>query len=319
LSDSKESFFSLTPDRILFATEQLGKRSTGRCLPLNSYENRVYEIELEDDSFVVAKFYRPGRWTIEQIQEEHDFLAELHAADIPVVCPKPFEDGSTLELLKPENLSFCVYEKRGGRIRDELTLTDLERLGRTTARLHRVGERTQFKHRVLWNLEELVSHCQESLRSWGHVPVHVQNEFFAVLDEFIAKAAEQKFSQPFLRIHGDLHMGNVLWRDEELAIVDLDDAIQGPAEQDMWLLLGAWDEDRDRRRDAFLDGYASFRDPPVLNLSKERTLAGLRQVKFLGWYAVRWDDPIFPRSFSFFIEPGFWQEQVSFFRSLLIE
>ncbi len=317
-------FYDLTPEKVLRAVESYGFRCTGRVLALNSLENRVYEVEIEIpeaevrsryDRFKVAKFYRPGRWSQAQILEEHAFLGELFEKDLPVVVPLANKEGKTLQVIEsssgePSGIYFNVSPKVGGRHLDELTDTQLEILGRTAARLHMCGASNSFKARrslsvmdVRQDLEYLLSHKCLGER-YGLPLKQVMEQILIVMDSWMQGLTMQ-------RVHADLHLGNVLWNDNQLTLMDFDDSLLGPVVQDLWLILPSRDEDAARRREVFLSGYEQLRRFDRESLRLIEPLRASRMLRFSAWIARRWEDPIFPRMFLDFGSDRYWAEQLS--------
>ncbi len=315
---SKQSFFSLNPMRILDAVEQLGVRCTGRCMSLNSLENRVHEIELENGDYVVSKFYRPGRWTEEQIREEHSFLKELQALELPVVAPLNFPDGETLASIDASSgnshdegqIFFAVFPRKAGRLLDEFSDDVLPRIGRLVARIHGVGAAEKFQYRPALSWEDFIDSSIQDLEGFDFLP----QQFVQVLSQLCkqmetpARAALER--QSLQRLHGDFHIGNLLHRGSDFLVVDFDDARMGPAVQDIWLLLPGRDAQSIRQREILIEGYEQLRDFDRSSLALTEVLRCMRMVHYLAWIAKRWEDPAFQNIFPRFELPEFWQEQV---------
>ena len=314
-------FSLLTPEVVLDALSGVGLAVDGRLMGLNSYENRVYQAMLDDAEPVVAKFYRPGRWSEAQIREEHAFSAELVAQDIPVVAPWVLQ-GDTLHrvVVQPEGVPstvfwFSVCPRRGGR-RPELDDPDvLEWIGRFLARIHGVGEQQPFKQRPALSVQ---SHGHEpvALLLQEHVPMDIRTAWQRVAEQALG-LVEQALGEPFkvLRLHGDAHPGNILWTPVEMPqggphFVDLDDARTGPAVQDLWMLPSGDRRDRTAQWSALLEGYASMRSFDVRELALVEPLRTLRLLHYSAWLAQRRDDPAFAEHFGWFGTPSYWQEQV---------
>jgi Ser/Thr protein kinase RdoA (MazF antagonist) len=306
---TRQLFLNLTPERVLAAVEAAGLECTGLCYPLNSFENRVYEVELNDRSRVVAKFYRPGRWREEQILEEHRFLSELSAEEIPVCPVRPFPGGDTLRRI--DGIFYSLADRRGGRAPDELTDGPVARLGRLVARLHNVGARRganrprldadHYVRRTLGWLEE----------HGGGLEGTVKTRYFDAAKALAEIADERMEGVPVLRIHGDLHLGNVLLRDGALHVLDFDDMVLGPAVQDLWLALPGRDAETRRQREIFLAAYEEFRLFDRSTLPLVEILRGLRMVRYAGWLARRWHDPAFRTGFPQFADPDYWPRETS--------
>lgn len=300
-------FLSLTPDKVLQAVEAAGLRTIPVCYPLNSFENRVYEVELDDRSRVVVKFYRPGRWSAEQIREEHDFLTELAAEEIPVCTVRPFPDGSTLKRI--EHIYYAISDRRGGRAPDELDDRTVERLGMFVARLHNVGSRRPAHHRPRLDADHYVRRPVAWLREHDQLPRALGDRYFSAALELATIADRLMAGVPTHRIHADLHLGNVLFRDGQLRVLDFDDMVAGPAVQDLWLALPGRDQEAWRQREIFLAAYEQFRlfDRSTLNLIEP--LRGLRMVRYVGWLARRWHDPAFKAAWPHFGTAEYWQRE----------
>ncbi|MGL4369791.1 MAG: serine/threonine protein kinase, partial [Spirochaetota bacterium] len=253
-----EYFFHLTPDIVMKAVEDSGYEPTGHCLTLNSFENRVYDLMLTDESHIVTKFYRPGRWSQEQILEEHQFLLDLRADEIPVCAPVCFPDGSTLH--RTEDIFFAIWPRTGGRAADELSDTELQILGRLLARIHNNGASKNAQHRIsltgkAYGLEPL-----EFLLENNFLPPHCRARYEKAVREIAGIYDTLCKDVPFHRIHGDCHLGNLLRGRDGWFFLDFDDFLTGPAVQDVWMLTPARDTEGLRQRDVFLDAYRQFRD-----------------------------------------------------------
>lgn len=313
----------LTPQAVLDALDRVGIRGDGRLLQLNSFENRVFQVFVEDGSVVVAKFYRPGRWSDAQIAEEHGFAAELAAAELPVVAPIALGDAGTLAHVEVDGEDFrlAVYPRVGGQgpeLDDEATL---RWLGRFVARLHAVGERRPFRHRRRLDAATLGHAALERILALDLIAPAQRAPWEGACRAALARvdAAEAAVPAAALRIHGDLHRGNILWRDPDEggsgpAIVDLDDTVTGPAVQDLWLLLaGSGDEVRGQLA-ALLDGYTQLRDFDRRELALVEPLRTLRMIHHSAWLAERWSDPAFPAAFPWFGSAGYWAQQTTLLR-----
>ncbi|QDL53383.1 serine/threonine protein kinase [Rhodoferax aquaticus] len=324
-------FETLTPDAVMDALASVGLYGDGRQQALSSYENRVYQLHLEDGQAVVAKFYRPERWSEAQILEEHAFAAELMAAEIPVVGPMVL-GGSTLHRFG--NFMFSVSPRRGGRA-PELDDGDvLEWVGRFLARIHSVGERAPFAQRPALNVQTFAIEPREWLLSHDMVPLDVQSQWEKASEaaiEIIAGhacltgASDQNGSDSMgadpirlLRLHGDCHPGNILWTPLDVPaasgpgphFVDLDDARMGPAVQDLWMLTSGDRQQRTRQLGALVDGYEQFREFDRRELPLIEPLRTLRLIHYSAWLARRWHDPTFPINFPWFGSSDYWQGQV---------
>ncbi len=309
-SQPKHDFSALMPDIILDALFEIGIRGDGRLLPLNSYENRVYLVYGEDEPDVVVKFYRPHRWTDVQIAEEHEFARALVKAEIPVVAPVAI-DGMTLH--HRGALRFAVYPRAGGRAPELDDPEVLERLGRFLGRIHMVGSARPFEHRPMIDVASYAVEPREYLLRHEVVPVELREAWLAVVDQCI-QAARQAFDTAgdvrAIRLHGDCHMGNVLWTDEGPHFVDLDDARMGPAVQDLWMLLSGSRADMTRQLCDVLAGYEDFAELDRRELRLLEPLRTLRLIHYSAWIARRWDDPAFKTAFPWFESHRYWQDRI---------
>ncbi|AJW97467.1 serine/threonine protein kinase [Burkholderia gladioli pv. gladioli] len=307
-------FAGLTPERVLDALDSVlipaGLRTDGRLLALNSYENRVYQAGIEDGQPIVAKFYRPRRWSDAAILEEHGFVAELAAREIPAVPARAFE-GRTLHEF--EGFRFSVFERRGGRAPDLDRRDTLEWLGRFIGRIHAVGATQAYAERPVLDIRSFGYDSRDYLLSNEIIPVDLREAYRTVLAlalEGVEAAFERAGETRLLRAHGDCHPSNVLWTDAGPHFVDFDDSRMAPAIQDLWLLLPG---DRAGASSALADllaGYEDFCefDPHELHLVE--ALRTLRLIHYSAWLARRWDDPAFPAAFPWFNTHRYWEERV---------
>jgi len=299
-------FLRLTPDWVLKSIEMGGFEPSGHCMALNSLENRVYDLKLEDDSHVVAKFYRPSRWTREAILEEHAFLNELKAAEIPVCAPLPFADGDTLH--EVEGILYAVWPRTGGRAPDELSFEQTEMLGRLVARIHNVGASKKAPARRVLTKESYIDEPLAALAKF--IPPEYAARYREAASAIGAVYVRDARGVPVHRIHGDCHMGNLLSGREGFFFLDFDDMLTGPAVQDLWLMLGGRDpEDLERRR-VFVDAYRQFRPFEQRWLRLIEPLRAMRWVHYAAWIARRWHDPAFPLAFPNFNTPRYWEREV---------
>jgi Ser/Thr protein kinase RdoA (MazF antagonist) len=305
---SSTPYENLNPDVILDAIESTGYCPSGSFFALNSYENRVYQIGIEDAAPVIAKFYRPGRWSDAAILEEHEFEKELSDLDIPVVAPLIINN-KTLHHFK--EFRFSLFPRHPGRALEVDNLEHLEWMGRFIGRLHAVGSIRPFVERPYLNVANngLVPH--EFLLKNNFYPADLQSAFCKVTESLLKKV-EENFTQVGkfkpIRLHGDCHLGNILWNDTGPQMVDLDDCIMGPAVQDIWMLLSADNEDQKNRQiDVILQGYTEFFDFNYRELHLIEALRTLRMISYSGWLARRWDDPAFPLNFPWFNTYHYWQ------------
>jgi Ser/Thr protein kinase RdoA (MazF antagonist) len=303
-------FSRLTPDRILDLLEAAGWRGDGRLLALNSYENRVYQAWLEDGGTVVAKFYRPQRWTDEQILEEHRYTAELAELEIPVVAPLSTAVGT---LQSQDGFRFAVYPRQGGRAPELEDPATLERVGRFIGRIHAVGAIARFRTRPSIDPASFGDEPRRWLQQAGAVPADLREAWVAVVDQALqaVKAAWHR-AEPLqaLRLHGDCHPGNILWTDAGPHFVDFDDARTGPAMQDLWMLLAGDARAMSRQLSDVLAGYEDFMDFDRRELGLVEALRTLRLIHYSAWIASRWDDPAFPAAFPWFGTARYWQDRI---------
>lgn len=300
-------FLHLTPERVLDAVEAAGLAVRPLCYPLNSFENRVYEVELADRSRVVAKFYRPGRWTASQILEEHRFLAEAATEEIPVCAARPFPDGSTLATI--DDVHYALFDRVGGRAPDELDATLARRLGQLVGRLHVVGARRPAVDRLPLTSRAYARDDVDWLVRERRLPRRLERRYVEAATAIADAWDRMSAGVATLRVHGDLHLGNVLERGGQLRLLDFDDAMIGPAVQDLWLALPGRDSDTAARIEDFLDGYETFRRFERAELRLIEPLRGLRLIHYAAWLARRWHDPIFPRAWPHFGSEEAWERE----------
>lgn len=305
--DASDLFLTLTPDRVLQAVEAAGLRCNPVCYPLNSFENRVYEVELEDRTRIVAKFYRPGRWSEEQILEEHQFLQDLADEEIPVGTVRPFPDGSTLRRI--EGISYSLSDRAGGRAPDELDAATARRLGMLAGRMHNAGARRPALHRLPLTPDAYVRGDLQWLAEREVLPRHLERRYLAAAEAIAAAADRLLEGVATHRIHGDLHLGNLLFRDGLLRLLDFDDMMVGPAVQDLWLALPGRDAEARALREEFLEGYEQFRLFDRQTLALVEPLRGLRLVHYAAWLARRWHDPAFPAAWPHFGTVDYWTRE----------
>ncbi|HNI80948.1 MAG TPA: serine/threonine protein kinase [Rhodocyclaceae bacterium] len=303
-------FGPLTPDFVLAAVESAGLFCDGRLLTLNSYENRVYQVGIEDAAPLVAKFYRPGRWSDAAILEEHTFLAELAAAEIPAV-PALDLDGRTLHAF--EGFRFALFPRRGGRAPELDDPAVLTWLGRFLGRIHAVGATRPFVHRPDLTPRSFGEEARDALLETAFIPAELRATWQSVVDQALAgvHACYARAGElPTIRLHGDCHGGNVLWTDAGPHFVDFDDARNGPAIQDLWMLLSGDAPAMARQLDHVLEGYEAFADFDPRSLHLVEALRTLRLIHYAAWIARRWDDPAFPAAFGWFDSPRYWQDMI---------
>lgn len=301
---------SLTPDMVIDAVESAGYLSDARLLALNSYENRVYQVGIEDQTPLIAKFYRPERWTRAQIIEEHNFALELQDTDISVVAPLVDDTGSSLH--EYGDFMFALFPRRGGYPPELDNLDNLFILGRTLGRIHGVGRAGVFTDRITISAQTMLSDNRPFLLE-NFIPKTLQ-EAYESLTEDIEREVTERYGEvkkdDLIRIHGDCHVGNILWRDDCAHFVDLDDCCMAPAIQDLWMFLSG---DRHRRQlqlSELIEGYREFCDFDPRQLRWVEALRTMRIVNYAAWLAKRWEDPAFPRSFTWFNTERYWGEHI---------
>jgi Ser/Thr protein kinase RdoA (MazF antagonist) len=306
----------LTPDVVLNALDSVGLRCDGRLYPLNSYENRVYQVGVEDGTQVVAKFYRPARWTDAQILEEHAFAAELEQGEIPVVAPLLFSGKS---LLGFADFRFAVFPRRGGRSPELEDSNTLEWLGRFIGRIHAVGAAKPFKHRPRLDIESFGDEPRAFLAASGLIPPDLTLAWNQAADlalQGVRGAFARAGDVRYIRVHGDCHASNVLWTPATgnapggPHFVDLDDARMAPAVQDLWMLVSGDRDSMGQQLGHLLKGYEDFAEFDDRELHLLEALRTLRLIHYSAWLARRWDDPAFPITFPWFNTPRYWQDRV---------
>ncbi len=303
-----QDFFKLTPDQVLDAIESVGLLPQAALLALNSYENRVYQFRDDDENKYVVKFYRPERWTNEQILEEHQFTFQLSDNEIPVVPPIKFNQQSLLEY---SGFRFSIFESHGGRtpeLEDKDTLTWL---GRFIGRIHAVGESQNFKYRPELTLQSFAIESSHYLQNNDFIPSHIFAAYQAITQQLI-DICQQKFEQlgdyPTIRLHGDCHPSNVLWTDKGPHFVDFDDARMGPAIQDLWMLIN--DASDKKLWNHLLDGYEDFMEFDDRQFKIMEPLRTMRMIHYSAWLAKRWHDPSFKHNFPWFNSSRYWEEHI---------
>jgi Ser/Thr protein kinase RdoA (MazF antagonist) len=303
-------YSGLNPETVLDALDGAGLRGDGRLLALNSYENRVYQVWLEDDTSVVAKFYRPGRWSDAQILEEHAFVHELDEHEIPAVAPLLLE-GRTLA--EHAGFRFAVFPRRGGRTPELERRDTLEWIGRFVGRIHALGAARPFDVRPALDAESFGTEPRDWLLGHGFVPPDLLQAWKSAADlalQGVARCYDRAGATRSLRLHGDCHAGNVLWTEQGPHFVDFDDARTGPAVQDLWMLLSGGRADMTRQLGDVLAGYEQFREFDPRELHLVEALRTLRLVHYSAWIARRWDDPAFPAAFPWFNTQRYWQDRI---------
>lgn len=313
-------FFQLTPEKVLDAVEASGLLCTGRCMALNSFENRVYDVELdlEDTGEAkgpyfwrsrIVKFYRPGRWTEAQILEEHRFLSELIDAEIPVIAPIAFPNGKTLQKTQSE-IYYCLFPKAAGRAPDELTDEQILRVGRLLGRIHSVGAASKADIRIHLNPSTYGLANLNFLLEGDWIPRETATIYQAAVEKLCSIATPWFENTPIQRIHGDCHFGNLLWNTSGPFFLDFDDMVMGPPVQDIWLLTPGRDAEAIRQRELLIAGYEQMKDFDHGSLKMIEALRGLRFIHYAAWIAKRWEDPAFPAAFPQFGSPQYWREEL---------
>jgi Ser/Thr protein kinase RdoA (MazF antagonist) len=309
-------YYRLDPDTVLQAIDSVGLITDGRLLALNSYENRVYQVGIEEADPVIAKFYRPGRWTDEQILEEHGFSLELAKAEIPLVAPQAYQ-GNTLH--QHDGFRFALFRRQGGHA-PELEDRDTRLwLGRFIGRIHAVGASRPFKFRPALSPERFGSQAVNTILEGQWIPGHLEEAFSSLAADLmvsIEAAWERGGSKPGIRLHGDCHPGNLLWRDGPF-FVDLDDCQTGPAVQDLWMLLSGHSSEMQQQMGDIIEGYRQFMNFDLRELQLIEALRTLRMLHHASWLAQRWEDPAFPIAFPWFGESRYWETLILSLREQL--
>ncbi|MEP6876658.1 MAG: serine/threonine protein kinase [Burkholderiales bacterium] len=326
---SETPYAGLGPDIVLDALDAVGLRGDGRLIQLNSYENRVFQVFLEDGRVIVSKFYRPGRWSDAQILEEHAFANELAEREIPVAAVWPLIIDAASRLADQVSLigktlaqldtplgsyRFSVSARLAGRAPELEDAGTLEWLGRFIGRMHAVGALKPFEFRETLNAQTFGLNERDWLLSQNLIPPDAEAAWTQVTQEAlaaVAEAFERGAPSRQIRLHGDCHLGNVLWTTDGPHFVDLDDAVTGPATQDLWMLLSGDRGSMTRQLAAVLDGYEQFMDFDWRELRLVEPLRTLRIVRHSAWIARRWSDPAFPIAFPWFESPKYWAEQTT--------
>lgn len=304
-------YAGLSPDLVLDAVESLGYLSDGRLLALNSYENRVYQVGMEEGPPLIAKFYRPGRWSDATILEEHAFSRELEQNEIPVACPLIDEQAETLH--QYQGFRFSLFPRIGGR-HPELDDEDhLRWLGRYLGRIHMVGAAHPFQDRPKLDIESFGVESYQYVLENGFVPLELQAAYRSVAED-VLNQVRTAFTNAgpvrSIRLHGDCHIGNILWSESGPVFLDLDDCRSGPAIQDLWMLLSGERQQMEKQFAVLMDGYQQFCDFDPQQLILVEALRTLRMMHYSAWLARRWHDPAFPAAFPWFDSPRYWEEQI---------
>lgn len=335
-NENAHPYSVLTPELVIDAIERLGYVSDARILALNSYENRVYQVGVEGEQPVIVKFYRPGRWSEAQILEEHLFTQRLKLAEVPVVCPLEI-NGETLFKFsvtdaaplgvdqavdsekEPVSFYYTVYPRQGGRAPELDNLDHLYQLGEHIGRIHMVGKDFQFSHRKQLSYQWYGQDAVDYLLSNGFIPEDLNPAYKAISTELLAalSASDPINIQPQISLHGDCHSGNVLWRDDKPHFVDFDDAMTGPAIQDIWMLLSGDENQRRLQLSEVVEGYETFNCFDTSQLKYIEPLRALRVLNYNRWLAERWSDPAFPKSFPWFNTQKYWSNHILELKELM--
>lgn len=310
-SNNSHPYEQLTPELILDAVEAvLDVHCTGALQALNSYENRVYRVDLEDAAPLAAKFYRPGRWSDEAIREEHEFACELAAQEVPIVPPLE-NQGRTLQ--EHKGFRFALFPWAPGR-RPELNSRDERiRLGRYIGRMHVIGGGHPFQHRIKLGIDNYGHGAVKFLLESHFIPDYLRNSYEQI-SQLVLQQTEIIFTQyqpqRLIRLHGDFHLSNILCWEDHYYVVDLDDTLMGPAVQDLWMLLEGNEDDMRQQLNDLLEGYEMFAAFDRHEAGLIEALRSLRLLHYSAWLARRWEDPAFPHNFPWFDTPRYWEEQV---------
>lgn len=310
IATKNHPYDTLTPDCVLDAVESLGFLSDGRIFPLNSYENRVYQVGIEEQSPVIVKFYRPERWTTNQIKEEHQILFELKELEIPVVCPWQNTHGQSLHT--HNHFAFAVFPRQGGHAPELDNMDNLVILGRMLGRIHQVGRVKAFSHRPSIDIASFGQASYQYLLNSDLLPYELKTAYETLGRDLLETLKKQWPTQgiEIQRIHGDCHPGNILWRGELPHFVDFDDCRSGPCIQDLWMLLSGDRHQQIQQLDEILSGYEEFSSFNLAELKLIEPLRTLRIMHYSAWLARRWTDPAFPKAFPWFNTARYWSEHI---------
>ena len=306
-----DDYSQLSPDLVIRAVESTGLISDARVMALNSYENRVYQIGIEDEKPVIVKFYRPARWQTAQIIEEHHFCQDLVATELPIVAPLMAQQ-STETLFEFEGYRFALFQRKGGQAPEAGDLEQIHRIGMLLGRVHAIGKQHDFIARPRLTVERFLHVPYQCVRE-GFMPSSLLACYDAVITLLSDKIAALQLNQSvFIRTHGDCHLGNILWtRDDGPWLVDFDDCQSAPTIQDLWMLLTGSRHEQESQLSELLDGYTMFCDFDARELRLIEGLRSLRMIHYAGWLAMRWNDPAFPKYFPWFNTESYWQQHVA--------
>ncbi len=305
-----QDYAKLNPDTIINAVESRGYLSDARILALNSYENRVYQVGIEDEQPLIAKFYRPNRWSEQQILEEHDFSRELYELDIPAI--PPLYSDTQQSLFNYQGYRFSLYKRHGGRAPELTDMNHLYWIGKLMGRIHAIGKKQTFQHRPTLSIDSFITKPVAYILDNNFIPNLFKDSYKAIVSD-ILKQVESKYQQfppALIRLHGDCHPGNILGTDKGPHFVDFEDSRNGPAIQDLWMLLSGERNEQEMQLREILEGYQEFCDFKLSELNLLEALRSMRIIHYAGWLAKRWDDPAFPRAFPWFNTESFWGEHI---------
>lgn len=309
--DSQHPYNALSPDAVIDAVESAGFWSDARVFALNSYENRVYQVGIEEAEPLIAKFYRPERWSEAQILEEHRFTQALADNHIPVIAPICNDDGNSL--FEHGGFQFALFARRGGHAPELDNLDNLYVLGRTLGRIHLQGAAKSFEHRPALDTQTFGHASREFLLSNNWLPTHYASDYQHLTAELL-QLIEQRFADidqlRLIRLHGDCHPGNILWRDDAPHFVDFDDCRSGPAIQDLWMLISGDQQQQRLQMSEIIEGYEEFQPFDRRELALIEPLRALRIMHYSAWLARRWQDPAFPLHFPWFNSESYWMEHL---------
>lgn len=305
--DLTEYFFRLSPERVLQAVALAGHSPSGHCFALNALENRVYDVRLDDGSHVVAKFYRPGRWSREAILDEHRLLAALVDAEIPVCAPLTFPDGDTLHEI--EDIHYAIWPRTGGRSPDEFSDDQIAILGHMLARIHVIAADLGAPNRRTLDVDSVPLEALDRLEEDDWLPPSCGPRYARAVETLVDVYLERSAGLDLQPIHGDCHAGNLLYGDDGWFFLDFDDMVIGPPVQDVWMLLPGRDAEADRQRRLLVDAYRTFRPFDDRGFSLIEPLRGFRFIFYAGWIARRWEDPAFPDAFPHFGTDEYWENE----------
>ena len=303
-------FSNLSPDLILDAIDSLGLHTDGRLLALNSYENRVYQVGVEDALPIVAKFYRPNRWDDDAILEEHAFVQSLADTEIPAVAPSIINNST---LFNYQHFRFSIFHKHGGRAPDLDQKGVLQWIGRFIGRIHAIGSLADFRHRPELNITTFGEEPSNYLLEQGMMPKELESVYRGVVAqalEGVKRCFDRTGDLATLRLHGDCHMGNLLWTDAGPHFVDFDDSRMGPAIQDLWMMLSGTPNEMQKQFHQILLGYEDFYEFNPNEVHLIEALRTLRLIHYSAWLARRWDDPAFKVAFTWFNTQQYWQDRI---------